>query len=126
MFERVMNGISSIEHRGTIQKDRKEEISMKTKLIQLIMFSFMWFSLFTFVSIMVDFPSQLISSCDINAVYAIGPKPPRPRPRPRPPRPPGPPAPVPEPSTLMLLGAGLAAGGGIYAIRRYLNRNKKN
>ena len=94
---------------------------MRTKLMQFMMLSFIVYSLLTFVSIIVDFTLQPIKSYGINAVYALGPRPKPPWPRPRPPNP----HPVPEPSTLVLLGTGLAVGGGVYAFIKYRKRNKK-
>jgi len=97
---------------------KEEEISMKTKLIQLLMVSFVVFGLLTFFSITLDFPGQLTRSFGVNAVYAKGGWWPKPCPEPRPA------SPVPEPSTLILLSAGLAAGGSYLIVRRR-NRNKR-
>jgi hypothetical protein len=97
---------------------------MKTRIVQLIMFSFVVVSLLTVASMLVVFPPQFNEGCGVNKAYAQPP----PDVPPGPPHdvPPGPPSfPVPEPSTLVLLGTGLAAGGGIYSIIRYRRRNKK-
>ena len=50
------------------------------------------------------------------------PGPPKPPKHPKPPKPPKPPKAVPEPSTLILLGLGLAAGGGYAFLRNRKNR----
>ena len=111
---------------------------MRRKMVQFIVFGFFGLSLLTVVTTHGSLQEQANRSWGINAVYAeeltnskskqpAGP----PLPPPGPPRwEPGPPLRRPlisvsEPSTLVLLGTGLAVGGGIYAIARFRRRNKK-
>ena len=90
---------------------------MKRRIVHFIVTTFMMFSLLIFAFLIADFSQQLTNSCEKNVAYAMGRKH---RHRHHPGS-----TPTPEPSTLVLLGTGLAAGGGIYTFIRYRKRNKK-
>ena len=89
---------------------------MKAKIIRLIMFGFMVFSSLIFVLTLVDFAPQFTKSFGINEAYAKDKDKDKKKKKKKS---------VPEPSTLILLGTGLAAGGGIYSILKYRRRNNK-
>jgi hypothetical protein len=90
---------------------------MKRRIIHFIMTSSLIVGLFVFAFMIVDFSPQL---CGKDTAYAMGRRPRRPFPVA-----PGKPTSVPEPSTLVLLGTGLAIGGGVYTFIRYRKRNRK-